>query len=304
MKKVFVVIINYKGEKDTIELLSSLKNVDKNSFDLNVLVIDNYPQDPINVKEEAYSDLKLKIIFSENNLGFTGGNNLGISYAINNGADYIVILNNDTLVDPEFISELIKAADEKGDGIFVPKIYFAKGYEFHKDRYEKSELGKVIWYAGGVLDWKNVFGTHRGVDEVDHGQFDKMEITDFATGCCFLITKNTLAKVGMLDDNYFLYYEDNDLSQRVKKEGFKVYYVPDAAVWHKNAGSTGGSGSPLQDYYMTRNRLYFGMKYAPIRTKLALFREAIRNLISGRKAQKEGVFDYLSGKMGKSGRFR
>ena len=158
MKKVFVVIINYKGEKDTIELLSSLKNVDKNSFDLNVLVIDNYPQDPINVKEEAYSDLKLKIIFSENNLGFTGGNNLGISYAINNGADYIVILNNDTLVDPEFISELIKAADEKGDGIFVPKIYFAKGYEFHKDRYEKSELGKVIWYAGGVLDWKNVLG--------------------------------------------------------------------------------------------------------------------------------------------------
>ena len=304
MRKVFIVTINYKGEKNTIELLDSLRNVEKKNFDLSVLVIDNYPQDPINVKEEAYSDLKLKIIFSENNLGFTGGNNLGISYAINNGADYVVILNNDTLVDPRFISELIKASDEKGDGIFVPKIYFAEGYEFHKDRYKKSELGKIIWYAGGVMDWKNVFGTHRGVDEVDHGQFDKAEITDFATGCCFLITKNTLAKIGIFDDKYFLYYEDNDLSQRAKKEGFNVYYIPKAVIWHKNAGSTGGSGSPLQDYYLTRNRLYFGMKYAPIRTKLALFREAMRNLVSGRKAQKEGIVDYLSGKMGKSERFR
>lgn len=304
MKKVFVVIINYKGDKDTLELLQSFGKVERKDIDLNVVVVDNYPQKPIEIEEAKYRDLNLKIIYSDVNLGFTGGNNLGIKHAISNGADYVLVLNNDTLVDPGFLEKLVKAAEEKGEGIFVPKIYFAKGYEFHKDRYKESDLGKVIWYAGGILDWKNVYGSHRGVDEVDKGQYNQLQTTDFATGCCFLITTKVLEKVGMFDDNFFLYYEDSDLSMRAKRAGFNVYYVPQSVIWHKNAGSTGGSGSPLQDYYITRNRLYLGMKYAPFRTKFALLREAMRLLLKGRKSQKEGTVDYFLGRMGRSERFQ
>jgi GT2 family glycosyltransferase len=304
MKKVYIVIINYKGDKDTLELLDSLKKVHKGNLDVSVLVVDNYPQDPIKINEKEYEDIKLKVIFSDENRGFTGGNNLGMEYAVKNGADYIIILNNDTIVDADFIENLVNASEIKGDGIYVPKIYFAKGYEFHKEKYKKSELGKVIWYAGGILDWRNVYGKHRGVDEVDHGQFDEMQVTDFATGCCFLITKGALAKVGMFDDKYFLYYEDADLSVRAKKAGFRIYYVPSSVIWHKNAGSTGGSGSALQDYYMSRNRLYLGMKYAPVRAKIALLREGAKLLILGRRGQKQGVLDYLFGRMGRSKRFR
>ena len=100
--------------------------------------------------------------------------------------------------------------------------------------------------------------------------------------------------IGLLDENYFLYYEDNDYSMRAKKSGYRLVYQPKSIIWHKNAGSTGGSGSKLQDYYITRNRLLFGNRYASIRSKIALNREAMRLLISGRDMQKKGVKDYFA----------
>src|SRR3989344_360711 len=105
--------------------------------------------------------------------------------------------------------------------------------------------------------------------------------------------------VGMFDDKYFLYYEDADLSMRIKKKGFKIVYVPSSIIWHKNAGSAGGSGSMLQDYYITRNRLLFGFRYAPFRSKLALFRESLSLLFRGRQWQKCGVIDFYLGKLGR-----
>jgi len=160
-------------------------------------------------------------------------------------------------------------------------------------------LGKVFWYAGGEMDWKNVIGHHRGVDEVDHGQYDDISETGYVSGCCMLLTKKLLEKVGGFDKKYFLYYEDNDLSQRSKRKGFKILYAPKAVIWHKNAGSAGGSGSPLQDYYITRNRMLFGMRYAPLRSKVALVRESIRLLLSGRKWQKAGIADFYKRRFGK-----
>ncbi len=296
MKKVFVILVNYNKEKITIECLDSLKKI-KN---INVVVVDNYPSSPIRNVEKDYKIIGLKIIYNEKNLGFTGGNNTGIDYALTNGADYVLILNNDTLVDSSFADELVYFANSHQDaGIVAPKIYFAKGYEFHKDRYRTEDLGKIIWYAGGLIDWKNVYASHRGVDEVDKGQYDDVIETEFATGCCFLMPREVIEKVGKFDDDYFLYFEDADLSQRVKKKGYKVYYNPQSVIWHKNASSTGGSGSDLQDYYLTRNRLLFGFKYAPARAKFALFREGLRNLSSGRKWQKRGVLDFLTRTLGK-----
>ncbi|MCL4416054.1 MAG: glycosyltransferase, partial [Actinobacteria bacterium] len=170
MKKVFVSIINYNNSKDTIECLESINNLKTDKIDLNVVVIDNASEEKLELKENFLKDISLKLIFNSKNLGFSGGHNLGIKYAISKNADYVVILNNDTILDVNLIGELVKAASEDLKiGIVSPKIYFAKGSEFHKERYKKEDLGKVIWYAGGKMDWKNVIGEHLGVDEVDKG---------------------------------------------------------------------------------------------------------------------------------------
>ena len=181
----------------------------------------------------------------------------------------------------------------------APRFIFAPGFEFHKDRYKKEERGKVIWFAGGMIDWKNIHGHHRGVDEVDHGQYDRIWEADFITGCCLAARRQVFEKIGLLDRRYFLYYEDLDFCQRAKRAGFKILYIPAAFLWHQNAGSAEGSGSNLQDYYISRNRLLFGLRYAPLRTKLALARESLVNLFSGRPWQKRGILDFYLGKFGK-----
>jgi GT2 family glycosyltransferase len=113
------------------------------------------------------------------------------------------------------------------------------------------------------------------------------------------VKKEVFEKVGFLNEKYFLYYEDNEYSQRVKRTGYKVVYTPKAVLWHKNAGSAGGSGSNLQDYYITRNRLLFGLAYAPLKARLALLRESFKLLIAGRYWQKRGVLDFYLRKFNK-----
>ncbi len=304
MKKVFVSIINFNGSKNTRECLQSIDNLNTSGLELNVVVIDNASKEKLELEENFLKNASLKIILNKKNLGFSGGQNLGIKYALEKKADYVVVLNNDVLIDKNLLLELLKTFEIKKDcGIVSPKIYFAKGHEFHKERYKEDERGKVIWYAGGKMDWKNVLAFHKGVDEVDKGQYDVLEKTDYASGCCMMIKKEVFESVGFFDDDYFLYYEDNDLCQRAKKKGFESYYQPKAILWHLNAGSAGGSGSKLQDYYITRNRLLFGFKYASLRTKTALLKEGLRLLFSGRKWQKKGVLDFFMGKFGKGSFF-
>lgn len=304
MKHVVISLLNFNGKKNTLECLESLKNIKRDNFRLTTVVVDNASSDGSAERIKHYvSDNKydeIKIIENNKNLGFSGGHNVAIKYALESGADYVLILNNDTYVNSNFLEELLMTAEKnKSIGILSPKIYFASGFEFHKDRYSKSEIGKVLWYGGGEMDWANVIGRNRGVDEVDRGQYDKAEETEIATGCCILLTKEVVSSVGMFDEKYYLYYEDADLSIRAKRKGFNVFYVPKSIVWHKNAGSAGGSGSILQDYYITRNRLLFGFRYAPIRSKLALFRESLSLFLGGRQWQKRGVIDFYLGRLGR-----
>ncbi|GIW61531.1 MAG: glycosyl transferase [Patescibacteria group bacterium] len=292
MEKVIISIIDYNGRDDTIACLRSIEKLVTENFFFEVVVIDNYPQGFFSLGDEKF-DIPITIIKTPKALGFAGGQNKGIEYALEQNADYVLVLNNDTLVDKNLLRELVRASrEDKKRGAIVPKIYFAKGHEFHKDRYTKDELGRIIWYAGGRMDWNNIYGIHIGVDEVDHGQYDHESETELLTGCCVLLTKDVLNKVKGFDNRYFLYYEDADLNERIKKAGFLIWYRPSALLWHVNAASTGGSGSPTQDYYISRNRLLFGMKYASLRTKIALIRESLRILRSGREWQKKGVIDF------------
>lgn len=299
MKKVAVVTVTFNTAPDTTNFLHSLKQVKTPEITLDIIIVDNGSDKIYNLPENTKSE-HIKLIRSETNTGFSGGYNIGIKEALARGADYILIINNDTIVDPDMIKNLLTVLESKPEiGVTTPKIYFAKGHEFHKDRYTKDELGKVFWFAGGSTDWNNVMSIHRGIDEVDHGQYDKTESIDFASGCCLLFKREVLEKIGLLDDRYFLYYEDADLNERVKKAGYKIYYVPTAVLYHVNAASTGGAGNVLHDYFLTRNKMLFGMTYAPLRTKIALVRESLRLLQSGRPFQKLAIRDYYLGRFNK-----
>lgn len=306
MIKVSVVTLNWNTPGITIECLESLANVTKRNVDLEVIIIDNASNDDSASKfkkwiksRKASKNITWKLIVNEDNLGFAAGNNVGISEAVKKGADYVLLLNNDTEVHKDFIVELLKSAERnKLAGVITPKIYFAKGYEFHKERYKKSELGKVIWAAGGEMDWDNVYGSNWGVDEADGKKFDKEKEVDFASGACMLLRVEALRDVGFFDHEYFMYLEDVDLCVRMKKQGWGVLYAPKSKIWHKVSQSS-GIGSDLNDYFITRNRLLFGNKYASMRTRFALLRESMRFLISGRKWQAVGVRDYYLRKLGK-----
>jgi len=301
-QSVFLIILNFNGGRAVSECLESVWQMDSRGIDLNVVVVDNNSTDGSREMLQKFKSSKVqkfKVIENQENLGFAEGNNIGIRYSLKNGADWVFLLNNDTEVARKALVRLIKVGNSnKRTGILAPKIYFAEGYEFHRERYSKEERGRVIWYAGGKIDWQNVIGQHRGVDEVDRGQYDQITETDFISGCAMLIKRKVLEKIGNLDEKYFLYYEDADFCQRAKKRGFKLVFVPKAKVWHKNLG-TGRTGSELQDYYLTRNRLLFGMRWAPFQTKLALAKQSIGILLKGRYFQKKAVRDFYLRKLGK-----
>jgi hypothetical protein len=295
LPKVCVIILSWNHKKDVLENIKSLQASNQNGFTMQISIVDNGSTDGT-VEELAKLNIKVKKL--DKNYGFVKGNNVGIKEALDEGFDYIAVLNDDTVVDANLIRNiLLEHQKNNRAGAISPKIYFAKGFEFHK-RYKDSDLGHVIWYAGGLMDWKNIYGSNRGVDEIDHGQYDKTEETDFATGCFVMYKAKTLKEVGLFDEKYFAYMEDVDLSQRIKKAGWRVLYSSKGFLWHKVSQSS-GIGSQHNDYYLTRNRMLFGLEYASFRTKLALIRESIKLLLNGREWQKVGIRDYYLGRFGK-----
>jgi GT2 family glycosyltransferase len=294
MTKVAIVTVDYNDHKDTREFLDSAKNLDQDGLEVLWLVVDNGSDTPVNEIIDNHPDVIW--LQTGQNLGFTGGFNRGMEYAREWGADYLLIINNDTLFgDKLLIKKMLQVLQENpGSGIVSPKIYFAPGYEFHKSRYTKKDKGKVIWYAGAGFDWDNVMTVHRGIDEVDSGKYDQAEKISFSTACCLLVKREILDKVGYFDEKLFCYFDDVDWVHRINLAGYSQWYAGNTYIYHK-ASRTAGIGSPFTDYLHTRNRLWFGLKYAPAKTKLALLREAGRMLLAGRSAQKDGVLDYSRG---------
>lgn len=295
--KAAIIILHYLKKDLTAQCLESVKKLRTPDCELQTIVVNNNPKE--NLKDLEKKFRSFHFIKTDRNLGYSGGNNFGIKKALKSGADFVFLLNNDTTLEKDCLLQLIRVASLiDQSGIFGPKIYFTPGYEFHQDHYSPLEQGKVIWYAGGKTDWKNVLMAHRGVDQVDKGKFNKIQKTDFATGCAMLIKKEVFEAVGLLDDDYFLYLEDSDFCQRAQRAGFQILYIPEAKVWHANAGSSEVGGT-LHDYYFTRNRMLFGMKYAPPRAKAALIKESFRLLRNGREWQRRGIKDFYMRRFGK-----
>jgi GT2 family glycosyltransferase len=300
MERVVFIVLHYRGEENTAECVQSLCRMElpKKTI-VDIVVVDNNSPDPYHLPNTKCAIGDLTVIKNPANLGYSGGMNTGILFAFAKNADYVIVLNNDTVIDKHFLQVIIHRF-RKDDKLMIiaPKILFFKGTEFHAGRYKDSERGKVIWYAGGLIDWKNVYGFHRGVDEVDRNQYASGK-TIFASGCCIAFRTDVLREVGIFDDAYYLYYEDIDLSMRLRRAGYSIFFEPEAILWHKNAKSAGGPGSPLQDYFITRNRLIFGMKYAPLRIKVSLLKESLGLILTGRKWQRRGVIDFFLHRFGK-----
>ena len=299
---ISIIIVNYNTPDDTKATIQSLSEITHSGFDYRVVVVDNGSKELLSFnKAFLKKNANVDLLRSESNLGFSGGNNLGIQHAIDHyDSDYYLLLNSDTIVDRDFLQALYEMMKKDSKiGLACSKIYFHRGYEYFENSYTEAEKHRVLWYVGGKVDWTNLFSYHIGIDEVDRGQFDVASETDYATGCAMMISREVIERVGRLDDRFFLYSEDVDFSLRVHKAGLKVMYCPDSVVYHKIGRSSGGAGSPLQQYYQTRNRLFLTFRHATFRSKLTALHLIFNILQKGNKSERKAVFDLLIGRMGK-----
>lgn len=226
----YIIVLNWNGWEDTITCLQSLEFVEGAPFHL--VLVDNASSNESVPKLEAFlatSELKSHTTFLKNdqNLGFSGGMNTGMDYAMKKGARWILLLNNDTTVDPQFLRTMRQAAESNGRiGMLNPKIYL-------------SDPPDKLWSVGGKVNWMLTKGTHIGYGELDHGQYDKPDIQDtgYTTGGCLLIRREVIEEVGMLPLAYFVYYEDVEWSLRTQRAGWRTVVVPAARIWHKGAAS-------------------------------------------------------------------
>jgi GT2 family glycosyltransferase len=294
MKLVYSIVLNWNQPELTRETLLSLTKQKTDGFKHRILLVENGSE-----KKASVEGFDVEILNLDQNYGFAKGNNFGIKQAFKNGADYVFVVNNDVLLSKDALHLLFEFMESNSEACSAsPLIYFAKGYEFHKNRYKESEKGKVIWAAGGQIDWANVYGSNRLVDVVSTKKETTPVRVDFASGAAVLYRASILRAVGLYDEDYFMYLEDMDLSVRMSQKSAYPYLVPTSEVWHKVSQSS-EVGGQLNDYFITRNRLIFGLKYASSRAKFALLREAVKLLFVGRKWQKRGVFDFFVRKYGR-----
>lgn len=239
---VSIITINYNESGVTLELLESIRNLSYPSYE--VIVVDNAsPNDNPDVIKEKYPEVIL--IKSDENLGFAGGNNLGVKQAQGN---YLLFINNDTIVPKDFIEPLVKTLQEdKTIGMVSPKI------KFHWDP-------TLIQYAGYTpMNHWTIRNNSIGYHQKDNGDFDQEGETQSIHGAAMMIPKTVVENVGMMTEIYFLYYEEHDWAEMVKRAGYKIYYQPKSHILHKESVST-GKFSPLKTYYISRNRILFARR--------------------------------------------
>lgn len=256
--KVAILILNWNGKKDTLECLESLTLLKYKNYQ--TAVIDNGSNDD-SVEAIMKQYPQTTVLQTNANLGYAGGNNVGISWAIDNNFDYIFLLNNDTIVDPYLINSLITSEQKQHNkSILGAKIYF----------YDKPN---TLWFAGGR--WLKQFNRfeHIGYGSTDNINFNNLNEVDYITGCALFASAATFKDVGLLDEQFFLTYEETDWCYRARKKGYKCFVVPDAKLWHKVSSSFGGAESPLVIYFMTRNKLLWGKKHLTYQAILKLHKD-------------------------------
>jgi GT2 family glycosyltransferase len=292
--RVISVILNTNRREDTLACVASL---DRCTY-LNhcTIVLDNASTDgsPQAIRAQFPG---VQIISLERNLGYTGNNNVGIREAVKQDADWVFVLNEDTVIDEDCISRLISvAASDPGVGIAGPLVY-------HYDE------PAVIQSAGGKLD-KRWLAVHIGQNEADQGQFSQPREVDYVSGCAILVKREVIEQIGDLEEKFFYYWEETDWCARAREHGWKVLLVPQARLWHKGVQRDYRPG-PNVTYYNTRNRFGFlARHHAPLsiwlftwaRTLLTLMSWSVRpkwrHMRGHRDAMWQGTLDFLRGRWG------
>lgn len=291
--KVFIILINYCGEKDTIECIESIFSSHAAEY-IKVVVVDNASPDGSGKRLAShYSNSEnVTIMLEKENWGFSEGNNIGARVALECGASHVIFLNNDTIVQPQFLDKVIMYYDSHPEiGILTGKIYY----------YDNPD---TFWYAGGEYISNKGKAVHIGAREKDVGQYDKVRDITFCCGCYIIMSAERYCKIGEMSNVYFLYTEDLDYSIQAMRAGFKLVYHPETAIYHKVSSSTGKT-SPLLQYYMSRNSLLFVSRNEKGLRKCFLYlyqfywniKRAIKNHYNMKNVI-SGWYDFLRGRVG------
>lgn len=242
--KIGIVIVNYNGEKYQNDALKTIYQSSYQNFE--VIIVDSGSKDnSIKLAQIEYPNVHY--LLQKDNIGVARGNNIGIQYAINRlGVEYILLLNNDVELEKHTIQRLVDLAG--AEYVVVPKIYFYKP-------------DNILWFAGGAMRWNRGEAEHWGIFEKDNGCYNVQKEITFASACCMLLHIKVFERVGLFDENVFMYFDDTDFCARLNDEKIKILYCPSAVMWHKASSAGGGMDSKIQVYYMTRNKFYYMRKY-------------------------------------------
>jgi GT2 family glycosyltransferase len=255
-KKVAVILVNLNSYDLTNDCINSLNYISYKDYD--IIVVDNGSADHSGekLKEKHPQIILLK---SETNSGFTGGNNIGLTYSIENNYSYSLLLNNDTFVEKDFLTVMVDYLDEHDDvGVVQSKIFF-------------NHNRSMLWNGGAYYSkWLGMTYVKGYFRKPSRNQYNKIKEVDWATGCSFLARNSVLKETGLLANNMFIYYEDVDLSFRIREAGYKIIYHPDSIVYHitgmanknKKKGKEGYS-NPIIYYLSQRNLIWVLKKYTP-----------------------------------------
>lgn len=289
--KLAVILVNYNGKQYNDACIESLLR-QRGVCEMKIILVDNASQDDSmqRIEEHFDKDSRIETIRLDDNYGFSYANNIGIRRAGEWGADHVLLLNNDTEAEEDMIKELLLCADRHPDSVIAPKIYY-------------SGKRDILWSAGGAVSPFIRKVRHIGLNQKDEGQFDAERRIGFATGCCLLLPKAVIGRAGLLDERFFLYYEDTEYCFRLRKMGIEIWYCPRAKLYHKVGAGSGGADSPLCAYYIARNwllcnRLHLGGRYLLFLFYYVLNRTACCALwrLRGRRelvrATRRGIRDY------------
>lgn len=286
---VISVVLNTNRRDDTLECIDSLLN---NSYpNQKIIVLDNHSTDgSIPAIREAHPDVQ--IIRLETNLGYAGNNNVGIRAAIEQGAKWVFVLNEDIILARDCIGQLVEVGEQdRQTGILGPLIY-------HHDE------PQVIQSAGGLLGkyWQSI---HIGKNEFDRGQYNRLRAVEWVSGCAILVRRTAIEQAGMLDQDYFIYWEETEWCIRIGRAGWKILSVPQAHVWHKGV-QRNYQPKPSFTYYGTRNHLLTLAKHkAPLNARIFTWMQILRTFVAWsilpkwrnkrehRKALWAGVMDHF-----------
>ena len=247
--RVAIIVLNWNGAEDTLECLTSLAAVSyANHW---VVVADNGSEDDSVARIRARFP-SIEILENRANLGYAGGNNRAITHVMAGAPDFVLLLNNDVEVAPDFLDHMIAAAESLPNAGFLGPMTFSHG------EYSAwiEALGGCYWDPER-LDFRSLAHRERG----DQHAGAPPVLLDYATGSCLLVRADVISRVGLMDEHYFLTFEESDWCYRGRELGYLSYAVPSAHIWHKVSVSFGGIKSPLVDYFMTRNRLYFADRH-------------------------------------------